>query len=648
MRRYSPYLLAIISLSLAFAMYYPGLSGAFMFDDTVNITANANLRVTTLDFPQLKQAALSGGSGIAGRPLSYISFAVNYFYSGFSPYAFKLNNLLIHLLNGVTLFFFSRLLMTAHGRTSTRPLTDSAAMWISLSLASAWLVHPMNLTSVLYVVQRMTSLATLFILLGLISYLYGRLAMEQRISARATMAVAMSFLVFTPLAVLSKESGALLPLFLLLTELCFFRFQAPSRAARRMLLAGFGLAVALPLILVLFYTVLHPEWIGAAYAMRTFTLGERLLTEMRVMWMYIRLAFVPSISLLALHHDDFKVSTSLLAPVTTLGAVLGLIALVGAAGGCFKRHRMVSYGILLFLVGHAMESTVVGLELVHEHRNYFPLIGLLLVPLYCLFLPSAQMKSPWARPAIAIGAVLMLSAVTFIRATHWGDPAVMLSKEVNHHPGSVRSHIALANFYTAAPGPAPGITMLRYAEAYEHYVTASSLSPVDTSGLFGLISLNLKTGHPVEPSWTEVLAKRIENNPLAPSTVGTLLQLEQCAAEGNCHHSADLVEPLLLAALRNKTAPVRSRSELQFALSNLLFHGRGQHDAAVAAAYKGAELLPTDIDAQAMLMVLLSNMHKDKEARVQLARVRLLDRMHVKTSVIDQVARELDRRKNAP
>lgn len=648
MRRYLPHLLAVISLLLAAAIYYPGLSGAFMFDDAVNITANEALRLSALDFPQLKQAALSGGSGEAGRPISYLSFALDYYFSGLSPFAFKRTNLLIHLMNGVAVFFFIRLLLTAHGRLCAKPLTDSAAMWVSLAVASAWLVHPLNLTSVLYVVQRMTSLATLFTLLGLISYLYGRLAMAQRASMRAVLAVSMSFLLFTPLALLSKESGAMLPLFLLLTELCFFRFQAPTRAARGLLLAGFGMAVAIPLIGLAIHTFLHPEWLGAAYAMRTFTLGERLLTEMRVVWMYIRLAFVPSLTLLGLHHDDFKVSTSLLAPVTTLLSAVGLLALVGAAGLCFKRHRIVSYGILLFLAGHLMESTVIGLELVHEHRNYFPLIGLLLVPMYYLFQPSAHMKSTLARPAIAIGTVLMLALLTLIRATHWGDHAIMLDKEVSHHPESIRAHIAMANYYAAAPGKIPGQTMVYYAQAYQHYVSASTLAADDTSGLFGLISLNLKTNQAVEPSWTEVLAKRIEGHPLAPSTVGTLLQLETCAREGRCRHGADILEPLLRAALRNPSASASSRSQLQFALASVLFHGRGNLDAAAAAAYKGAELLPSNLDAQVLLMVSLSNMHKDQEARAQLARVRLLDRMQVQSRVIGQVERELDRRAKAP
>ncbi len=160
---------------LTIAIYVPGLSGDYMFDDMPNLLHNAQLNIETLDTESIQGAALSSGSGKLRRPVSMFSFALNRYFFGLGPYSHKVINLLIHLLTGIGLYFLSRRLIHSYRLYRNPALSDKAMQWIPVVVTGLWLVHPLNLTPVLYIVQRMTSLAALFTVLGLCLYMTGRM-----------------------------------------------------------------------------------------------------------------------------------------------------------------------------------------------------------------------------------------------------------------------------------------------------------------------------------------------------------------------------------------------------------------------------------------------------------------------------------------
>src|SRR5215469_10833857 len=94
------YALLIAALLLTAIVYWPGLSGAFVFDDYPNIVDNAGVQPSHANLSSLVSAALSSPSSEFSRPLASLSFAVNYLFTGLNPYWMKLTNLVIHLLNG--------------------------------------------------------------------------------------------------------------------------------------------------------------------------------------------------------------------------------------------------------------------------------------------------------------------------------------------------------------------------------------------------------------------------------------------------------------------------------------------------------------------------------------------------------------------
>jgi tetratricopeptide (TPR) repeat protein len=624
-RHYFPSLLFIGSLVLAFFCYRPGLHGGFLFDDTINIVENAYLKIGSFDLASLKSAAFSMSGGITGRQISMATFAADYYFSGLAPYGFKLTNLVIHLLNGTGIFFLSMLVLGIHQRRHPDELSPEGLRWVSMVVASAWVLHPLNLTAVLYVVQRMTSLAALFMLLGLIAYLYGR---RRQIDGKSGWAwICSAFLLFTPLAVLSKENGVLLPAFMLLAEVVLLNFQALTAKSRFTLIGLFTATVILPGAAVAVYFIHDPSWLLAGYNARDFSLSERLMTETRVLWFYLRLIVVPDISHLGVHHDDIAISRGLLSPFSTLLAGIGLAALAGAAFLLRKRHPVAAFGILFFLLGHSIESSVIALEIAHEHRNYLPGYGILLVIFYYLLSPRWHKDTLRIRRVLAAILIGFFAAITALRAGQWSDPQVHPLIEVRHHPDSVRANAEAAYMYVLLPAFSREQFEENYRLALSHYQKAADLSPAGTSGLLGLVGVNGWAGRPVDERWVRELEYRLEHRPFAPDTTNSLMQLEKCLTSGNCSHTPQVMERLLRAALRNSAMSGKARSSLQFALSNLQFVALQNREAALEAAYKALEASPSDPDTRITLVKFLLNQGRTDDARKQISQLRQLNDM---------------------
>src|SRR5690606_17923820 len=118
------------------------------------------------------------------------------------------------------------------------------AGWAALALATAWAAHPLQVSTVLYVVQRLQSMGTLFLVLALWAYLHGRSA---QIAGRPGRHGLLLTVFFWLLALGCKEDSALLPLYTLALELTVLRFAADdarlSRNLRRFYVAGTVLAL---------------------------------------------------------------------------------------------------------------------------------------------------------------------------------------------------------------------------------------------------------------------------------------------------------------------------------------------------------------------------------------------------------------------
>ena len=358
-------LLLVFLLTLVFIVYYPGLAGDFVFDDTINLTDNYRLHIKDLSWASLQEAALSGNAGPTLRPVSSLTFALDYYFAKrFDPFYLKLVNILIHLVNGVGIFVLTRLLLRAHGEYHTATgNTAKRSDDLALMVTAAWLLHPLALTSVLYVIQRMNSLSALFTVWGLVLYLEGRLRMMEGKSGLHLMAG--GIIGFGALATLAKENGALILPYALVIETILLRFRTRLPAGRPALFFFFGAVIILPIVGTAAYFIYKWDWLLNAYGPRSFTLTERLMTESRILCLYLRWILFPSNADLGLFHDDIPVSVGLFNPPTTIVAIIGLATTAIAAVALRKMTPFLSFGVLWYLIGHSMESSIIPLELAH-------------------------------------------------------------------------------------------------------------------------------------------------------------------------------------------------------------------------------------------------------------------------------------------
>ncbi|MGA9855334.1 MAG: hypothetical protein WBR29_08680, partial [Gammaproteobacteria bacterium] len=443
--RFYPTIAVLTALTLTVLAYVPGLHGPFLFDDVTSILQNRALAIHSLAWDQLAQAMLSSDTGPMRRPLSMLSFALNIYFNGLDPTAFKITNLVIHLVNGVLVFALLRKIVQYW---LDKGILESsiAAYWLPLLCASAWLLHPLNLTAVLYVVQRETSLCSLFILAGCVCYVHARLRILAGKSGWWWLYI--GTLVSGLLAILSKETGLLLPVYLLVIELCVFRFSCKNNRIERGLFMFFGLFLLLPFCLGLVWLFGIHHGAPLSYVGRDFTLSERVMTEMRVIWDYIRWTLFPRLPDLGLYHDDIPLSTGLLTPPTTLLSMLGLGTLLATAGFTWKKRPWISFGILWFFTGQILESTVWPLEIAFEHRNYLADMGILISVFGFILTAHSRLLNMRYRIGIILALVLTYGAVTGMRAYIWRSTLSLVKTQAANHPQSPYATYALGQELT--------------------------------------------------------------------------------------------------------------------------------------------------------------------------------------------------------
>ena len=348
-------LLAVI-IAAAILAYANSLTVPSVFDDAHNIVENPHVRMAELSMDGIIDAVTVG----TRRPVASLTFALNYYFHGYDVAGYHVVNIAIHILTGFLMFLVVRYTLGLMNHEKRDMVAGLATL--------VWIVNPVHTQSVTYVVQRMTAMATLFFLLALYLYIKGRLRQRKGRPLGSLFFVLCGLSGI--LAVLSKQIAATLPFFILVYEWYFFQDLDRAWITKQAKWIG-GAVVILGTLAGLYLGAAPVEKILAMYDKQDFTLGQRLLTEPRVIFLYLSLLFFPHPARLNLDYD-FPVSVSLVDPFTTLISILGLVALLGSAFVSAKRYRLVSFAIVWFLGNLAIESSFLGLALVFEHRTYLP------------------------------------------------------------------------------------------------------------------------------------------------------------------------------------------------------------------------------------------------------------------------------------
>lgn len=567
-RTWLPWLLLALAALVTAAIYWPGRTGGWVFDDYPNIVDNAAIHIlpghSTL--AAWVNSALSSPSSFLHRPLASLTFSLNWYVGGGAIEPFKLTNIAIHLVNGVLLFCMLQALLRLFARRWPTRIEPAAGTRLALLVAAAWMLLPINLMAVLYVVQRMESLCQVFVLAGLWAYLHGRWMMLTATDPRRdqhgfSLAVA-GIVLGTVVGLASKETAVLLPVFAFLVEWIVVRFaRSVSSSGEPPTLGGdnairrasqdkriwtlFAVTLFVPATLG-FLWLLRAALYAGTWSARTFTLGQRLLTEPRVLVDYLHWTLLPNPAVLSLYHDEIVKSTSLLAPWTTLASIALLTALAIVAVWLRNRRPLVALGIAWFFAGNLLTATIVPLELVYEQRMYFASIGVLLA--VGALLLGLRWRIPHALPRVFVIVVALLwyPIATNLRAQEWSNSVRLATSEAIRHPESPRANYTAGREWMIAAGYRQGHAL---DLAWKFIRRAAAIPGASTLPEQALIMLADHRQQGDDAAYWAAFTDKLRRQPTSQEDISALISLSDCYEAGVCVFDVANLQRAFAAAL---------------------------------------------------------------------------------------------------
>jgi tetratricopeptide (TPR) repeat protein len=359
------YLICLVVIAVGLSAYVPALSGSLYLDDFSSLQRFIDSNGEK-SFRMLYDMVSVESSGFTGRPASMWTFAVQAYFGFATSFGFKVTNLVLHCIVGVSVgLYFYELTKSlgVGGKCQSAP-----PVLLALLVCALWTILAIHSSTVMYSVQRMAILSTLFMLISLISYEKAR-AFEVARRMRFFWLVAM--VIFFILAVYSKENALILPLVIIAREL--FSRPVPLITPKVPLFLGSATVIFVVVHLSLVYV--GQQWFSD-YSLRDFNSGERLATQYVALYEMLMRTVLPTAELLGIYQDDFPKALSVFdSSQSVLSALLVFgIFLFASYSLLYLRFRLLGFSAAAFLILHLPESTVVPLELYFEHRNYAPSI----------------------------------------------------------------------------------------------------------------------------------------------------------------------------------------------------------------------------------------------------------------------------------
>jgi tetratricopeptide (TPR) repeat protein len=443
------YIVFGVMLTLIICVYANTFESSWHLDDYPNIVENSGLHITDLSPQSLHKAFFSHPArpGRVYRPVACLTFALNWYLGRDNVFGYHIVNLSIHILTALILYCTILVLYRSPNLKYRRP---NGPEIVALLAASLWAVNPVQTQAVTYIVQRMAAMAALFYILGIFFYVKARLSEVSKHRILLFTGCAVSY----GLAFGSKENAVILPTALVLVEVVFFQNLSDSKTIKRLGVCAAVVGILLIVAGIFFFVNMDNLSILKGYRQRSFDLSQRLMTQPGIVIFYLSQLFYPVPQRLSIEHN-IDVAISFFEPWYTLPAMFLILVLIGIGLSQIKKRPVIACGILFYFLNHLVESTVLPLELVFEHRNYLPSLF--------LFWPVAA-GAIWAidyyrkkRRSIAISltaflvlCILGLGTSTYIRNMDWATDRTLWEDAVQKAPGRTRPVYNLAKYYFKA------------------------------------------------------------------------------------------------------------------------------------------------------------------------------------------------------
>jgi tetratricopeptide (TPR) repeat protein len=387
---------------------------------------------------------------------------LNYKVNALNVTGYHVFNIMIHLMNAILIYWLVILTFRTPYFSDylQRDIFGSSdtIRWIALFTAFLFVAHPVQTQAVTYIVQRFTSLATLFYLLAIVMYIKARNS-GSRQAQYSFYAVA---IISTILAMRTKEIAFTLPAMIILYEFMFFKGET-----KRRLLYLTPFLLTMPIIPL---TLMGLKSFPAGFSgvdeltriagVESVSRWDYLITEFRVIVTYIRLLFFPINQNL---DYDYPIYRTFLNPEVLL-SFLFLLALFGLGAYLFYVStrtekgnrlwlRMVSFGIFWFFVTLSVESSIIPIvDVIYEHRLYLPSVGFFLAFMSGMvfirekFAPRTKVVEKVFIPVMIL-VVVSLSMTAYARNTVWQDEIALWEDVLKKSPYKARPNWNLGVFY---------------------------------------------------------------------------------------------------------------------------------------------------------------------------------------------------------
>jgi len=447
-------------------IYFNSLDAGFQLDDQ-QIIDRPSLHVTELNLKSLKKTFYwSPQQKRIYRPLPCLTLGINYYLGKTDPFGYHVVNISIHILCAISVYVF---LLTLFSIPGLRPAFATKHRYeISVIATFLFAFHPIQANVATYIIQRMTSMAALFYVISVTGYIYFRLqTLPNRVKSNFAKYLGLSLSIISAmLAFLSKQNTAVLPVMILCIDYLFF-YNLHEEGVRRRLRRVYALCIFLLLGLLAYEGPKNLFKFLEGYEKRDFSLVERLLTQPRIIFIYLGLLMFPDVNRLSLGHD-VSISKSLFDPTQTIFAVSGVILLVTAAVFLRKKHNLFAFVIVWYLGNLVIESSIIPLELIFEHRTYLP--GILIFCLMSFAIVYVSREILKRNRAILFTSLFLIlyGHGTYIRNVQFKNSTSLWLDVVDKSPNLARAHSNLGNIYR---------TKGYYEQAIERLKKAIELDP---------------------------------------------------------------------------------------------------------------------------------------------------------------------------
>ncbi len=463
----------LLCVVVALIIYAQSINFGYVLDDQIVITKNDYTKQGFEGIWEiLSSESFEGYFGeqkdlVAGaryRPLSIVSFAIEYALFGFNPHISHAINVLLYSLTLILLYYLISLMW---------PRFTNDKWWLNLACWGTLLyaVHPLHTEVIANIKGRDEIMAFMFGLSSLIMLFY-YLNKKSSIWCLLMMACLL-------LSIFSKENGITFCLFIPVAAWLFHRDKLPSK--KRWLIGLTVVLVAIGYLLIRQQVIgyflssgveikelMNNPFVGMTteekYGTIFYTLGKYLVL---LVWPY------------PLSHDYYPYAipvTSLFSPQALISFLIYLGLAIWAIVGLFKRKKT-SFLPIFYLGALFMVSNIVvpvG-TFMNERFLYFSSMSYAIgLPLYLMYLAKTKYadnpRTFTLVKTLFVVYVIVLTAISVWRVPAWKDAFSLNKAAVEAYPNSARSNLfmgtALFRQAEEISDPTEKLDKLRQAQTY--------------------------------------------------------------------------------------------------------------------------------------------------------------------------------------